>query len=179
MKPPIGRVGFGSAFRPRGTRRPGRVRRSPGNGQLVKERSPRCPVREKSPALKENASAGQIGAPGLGGSKRRAIGSTAPEPNCSGRKKKPRGGAGGRPDRGARIGRARTWGAIRRADNPTRQIVSVKRKVAESKLIPFPVPTFASCGGVAGTCLADSLRCGRRHRQQTGLSTESTQSGSS
>ena len=59
--------------------------------QLVKERSPRCPVMEKSPALKENASAGQIGAPGLGGSKRRAIGSTAPESNCSGRKKSPAG----------------------------------------------------------------------------------------
>ena len=72
---------------------------------------------------------GNCGARWAGAGKRRTIVSTAPEPNCSGRKKSPAGGAGGGPDdRGARIERARTWGAISAPDNPTRRIVSVKRK---------------------------------------------------
>ena len=87
------------------------------------------------------ASAGQIGAPGLGGRNKRATGPTAPEPDCSGLKKSPAGVQEGVLTAGQGSGALALGGRLSAPDNPTRQIVSVKqngRRVAPRAVTPSP-----------------------------------------
>jgi hypothetical protein len=106
----------------------GAARRPPiGLGRVDRDGLAELPGPQKKPRARVNARRGAWARLGWGAGKRRVIGSTAPAPDCSGAKKKPRGVQEGVLTAGQGSSALALGGRLSAPDNPTRQIVSIKQ----------------------------------------------------